>query len=46
MSLNAMTLPDGPSTPRIVQGGIVLAAPFWAMRQMRDINLGRVLGPR
>jgi cytochrome P450 len=30
-----MTLPDGPSAPGIVQGGMALAAPFWSMRRMR-----------
>ncbi|HYZ54139.1 MAG TPA: cytochrome P450, partial [Streptosporangiaceae bacterium] len=34
--VNTVTLPDGPSAPRIVQSGSALAAPLWAMRRMRE----------
>src|SRR5579859_466933 len=34
--MNTVTLPDGPSLPRFVQGGIVIAAPLWMMRRLRD----------
>ena len=33
--MNAVTLPDGPSLPRVVQGAMALAAPLWMMRRMR-----------
>ena len=33
--MNAVTLPDGPSLPRLVQGGMALAAPLWTMRRLR-----------
>jgi cytochrome P450 family 138 len=33
--MNAVTLPDGPSLPRFVQGGMALAAPLWTMRRLR-----------
>jgi cytochrome P450 family 138 len=33
--MNAVTLPDGPSLPRFVQGGMALAAPLWMMRRLR-----------
>jgi len=32
--MNAVTLPDGPSLPRFVQGGMALAAPLWMMRRL------------
>jgi cytochrome P450 len=28
--------PDGPALPRLVQGGLALAAPLWTMRRLRD----------
>jgi cytochrome P450 family 138 len=34
--MNTVTLPDGPSLPRIVQGGIALVAPLWMMRRLRE----------
>ena len=34
--MNTVTLPDGPSLPRFVQGGIVIAAPLWMMRRLRE----------
>jgi len=34
--MNAVTLPDGPSLPRFVQGGLVLVAPLWIMRRLRE----------
>jgi len=34
--MNTVTLPDGPSLPRFVQGGIALAAPLWMMRRLRE----------
>jgi cytochrome P450 family 138 len=34
--MNTVTLPDGPSLPRIVQGGMGLAAPLWTMRRLRE----------
>ena len=34
--MNMTALPDGPSLPRFVQGGMALAAPLWTMRQLRD----------
>jgi cytochrome P450 family 138 len=34
--MNAATLPDGPSLPRFVQGGLVIAAPLWMMRRLRE----------
>ena len=33
--MNAVTLPDGPSLPRLMQGGMALAAPLWTMRRWR-----------
>jgi cytochrome P450 family 138 len=30
--MNTVTLPDGPSLPRFVQGGMAIAAPLWMMR--------------
>ena len=30
------TLPDGPSLPRFVQGGMALAAPLWMMRRLHE----------
>ena len=33
--MNAVTLPDGPSLPRFVQGGMGLVAPLWTMRRLR-----------
>jgi cytochrome P450 len=33
--MNAVTLPDGPSLPRFVQGGMALTAPLWMMRRLR-----------
>jgi cytochrome P450 len=33
--VNAVTLPDGPSAPPVVQGAVALAAPLWGMRRMR-----------
>ena len=32
--MNVVTLPDGPSLPRFVQGGIAIAAPLWMMRRL------------
>lgn len=32
--MNTVTLPDGPSLPRFVQGGIAIAAPLWMMRRL------------
>jgi cytochrome P450 family 138 len=34
--MTAVTLPDGPSLPRFVQGGMALAAPLWMMRRLRE----------
>jgi cytochrome P450 family 138 len=34
--MNILTLPDGPSLPRFVQGGMALAAPLWMMRRLRE----------
>ena len=34
--MDAVTLPDGPSLPRFVQGGMALAAPLWMMRRLRE----------
>ena len=34
--MNVTALPDGPSLPRFVQGGMALAAPLWTMRRLRD----------
>ncbi|GEM_PF-1997119 len=33
--MNTMALPDGPSLPRFVQGGMAFAAPLWTMRRLR-----------
>jgi cytochrome P450 len=35
VTLAGTTLPDGPSVPRIVQGGMTFAAPLWTMRRLR-----------
>ena len=32
--MNAVILPDGPSLPRFVQGGVAIAAPLWMMRRL------------
>ncbi len=32
--MNTVTLPDGPSLPRFVQGGIAIVAPLWMMRRL------------
>jgi cytochrome P450 len=32
--MNAVTLPDGPSLPRFVQGSMGLVAPLWTMRRL------------
>jgi cytochrome P450 len=34
--MNAVTLPDGPSLPRFVQGTVALAAPLWMMRKLHE----------
>jgi len=34
--MDTVTLPDGPSLPRFVQGGMLLVAPLWMMRRMRE----------
>jgi cytochrome P450 family 138 len=34
--MNAVTLPDGPSLPRFVQGSMALAAPLWMMRRLHE----------
>lgn len=34
--MNTVTLPDGPALPRFVQGGIVIVAPLWMMRRLRE----------
>jgi cytochrome P450 len=34
--MNTVTLPDGPSLPRFVQGGIAIVAPLWMMRRLHD----------
>ncbi len=34
--MNTVTLPDGPSLPRFVQGGMAIAAPLWMMRRLRE----------
>ena len=34
--MNAVTLPEGPSLPRFVQGGIAIAAPLWMMRRLHE----------
>jgi cytochrome P450 family 138 len=34
--MNPVTLPDGPSLPRFVQGGMVIVAPLWMMRRLRE----------
>jgi cytochrome P450 family 138 len=33
--MNTVTLPDGPSLPRFVQGGMAIMAPLWMMRRLR-----------
>ena len=33
--MDTVTLPDGPSLPRFVQGGMALVAPLWTMRRLR-----------
>jgi cytochrome P450 len=35
-AVESVTLPDGPSAPRLVQGAVALAAPTWGMRRMRE----------
>ena len=34
--MNTVTLPDGPSLPRFMQGGMVIVAPLWMMRRLRE----------
>jgi cytochrome P450 len=34
--MNTVTLPDGPSLPRFVQGCVALVAPLWMMRRLRE----------
>jgi cytochrome P450 family 138 len=34
--MNTVALPDGPSLPRFVQGGLVIAAPLWMMRRLHE----------
>ena len=34
--MNTVTLPDGPSLPRFVQGGMTIVAPLWMMRRLRE----------
>ena len=34
--MDTVTLPDGPSLPRFVQGGMALVAPLWMMRRLRE----------
>lgn len=34
--MNTVTLPDGPSLPRFVQGGLAIVAPLWMMRRFRE----------
>jgi cytochrome P450 len=34
--MNTVTLPDGPSLPRFVQGGMAIVAPLWMMRRLRE----------
>jgi cytochrome P450 family 138 len=34
--MNTVTLPDGPSLPRFVQGGMAIVAPLWMMRWLRE----------
>ena len=34
--MNTVTLPDGPSLPRFVQGGLAIVAPLWMMRWLHD----------
>jgi cytochrome P450 len=34
--MNTVTLPDGPSLPRFVQGGIAIVAPLWMMRRLHE----------
>jgi cytochrome P450 family 138 len=36
VTLNPVTLPDGPSLPRFVQGGMAIVAPLWMMRRLRE----------
>jgi cytochrome P450 family 138 len=34
--MNTVTLPDGPSLPRFVQGGVAIVAPLWMMRRLHE----------
>ena len=34
-AMGTVTRPDGPGVPRLVQGGLALAAPLWTMRRLR-----------
>ena len=34
--MNTVTLPDGPSLPRFVQGSVAIVAPLWMMRRLHD----------
>lgn len=36
VTASTVTLPDGPSAPRFVQGGLALAAPLWTLRRLRE----------
>jgi cytochrome P450 len=36
VTIDAVIRPDGPTLPRLVQGGLALAAPLWTMRRMRE----------
>ena len=35
VTIGAVARPDGPALPRLVQGGLALAAPLWTMRRLR-----------
>jgi hypothetical protein len=34
--MNTLAMPDGPSLPRFVQGGMAIVAPLWMMRRLRE----------
>jgi cytochrome P450 family 138 len=36
VTMGAVARPDGPALPRLVQGGLALAAPLWTMRRLRE----------
>jgi cytochrome P450 len=36
VTIDAVVRPDGPALPRLVQGGLALAAPLWTVRRLRE----------